>query len=46
MGALKRLPVIGEDLLEDTPVPRGYCHHAVAPSEGDTLVTVQRLYHG
>src|SRR5713101_9072596 len=46
MGVLKRLPVIGKDLLEDTPVPRGCCNHRVAPSGGDTIVTVQRLYHG
>src|SRR5216683_5358461 len=45
MGVLKRLPVIGKDLLEDTPVPRGCCNHRVAPSGGDTIVTVQRLYH-
>ena len=46
MGALKRLPVVGKDLLEDAPVPRGYCNHPVAPSGGDTIVTVQRFYHG
>src|SRR5713101_6515418 len=45
MGVLKRVPVIGKDLLEDTPVPRGCCNHRVAPSGGDTIVTVQRLYH-
>src|SRR5713101_620006 len=45
MGALKRVPVIGKDLLEDTPVPRGLCHHRVAPSWGDDLLTVKRLYH-
>jgi hypothetical protein len=46
MGVLKRVPVIGEDLLEDIPVPRGLGHHGVAPSEGDTMVAVKRLYHG
>src|SRR6266568_1377669 len=46
MGVLKRVPVIGKDLLEDTPVPRGCCNHRVVPSGGDTIVTVQRLYHG
>src|SRR6266487_564800 len=46
MGVLKRLPMIGKDLLEDTPVPRGFGHHRVAPSEGDMIVTVKRLYHG
>src|SRR5262245_1514837 len=46
MGVLKRLPVIGKDLLEDTPIPRGFGHHRVAPSEGDRIVTVKRLYHG
>ena len=34
MGMLKRLPVIGKDLLEDTPVPRGCCQHPRPPSEG------------
>ena len=42
---LKRLPVLGKDLLENTPVPRRGCTHQLAPSWGDTLVTVQRLYH-
>jgi hypothetical protein len=46
MGVLKRLPVIGKDLLEDTPVPRRGCHHRVAPSEGNKIVVMQRLYHG
>src|SRR5215471_13615268 len=46
MGVLKRLPVIGKDLLEDTPIPRGFGHYRVAPSEGDMIVTVKRLYHG
>src|SRR5262245_54964740 len=46
MGVLKRAPVIGKDLLEDIPVPRGLGHHGVAPSEGDTIVAVKRLYHG
>ena len=39
MGALKRVPVIGKDLLEDTPVPRGLCHHRVAPSWGDKAIS-------
>src|SRR5437764_1287149 len=46
MGVLKRLPVVGKDLFEDAPVPRGYCNHPVAPSGGDTIVTMKRLYHG
>src|SRR5206468_280367 len=45
MGMLKRLPVIGKDLLEDAPVQRRGCTHRLALSWGDTLVTVQRLYH-
>src|SRR4030095_13143195 len=45
MGVLKRLPVIGEDLLEDTPVPRRLDQHWIAPSEGDRMVAVKRLYH-
>ena len=43
MSMLKRLPVVSKDLLEDVPVPRGCCHHRVAPSGGDRIVTVQRL---
>src|SRR5882672_661318 len=39
------VPVVGKDLLEDVPVPRGCCHHRVAPSGGDRIVTMQRLYH-
>ena len=46
MSVLKRAPVIGKDLLEDIPVPRGLGHHGVAPSAGDTMVAVKRLYHG
>src|SRR6266446_9450532 len=46
MGVLKRLPVIGKDLLEDTPVSRGFGHHRVAPSWGDMIGTVKRLCHG
>jgi hypothetical protein len=45
MDVLKRLPVIGEDLLEDIPVPRRLDQHRVAPSEGDQMVAVKRLYH-
>src|SRR2546423_14470388 len=45
MSTLKRVPVIGKDLLEDTPVPRGCRNHRIAPSWGETIVTVQRLYH-
>jgi hypothetical protein len=42
---LKRLPVVSKDLLEDIPVPRGGCHHRIAPSGGDQIVTMERLYH-
>src|SRR5437867_10325661 len=45
MGVLKRIPVIGKDLFEDVPVPRGCCKHQGAPSEGVGIVAVQRLYH-
>src|SRR5215831_576825 len=38
MGVGKRGPVIGKDLLEDTPVPRGVGHHRVTPSGGDEAV--------
>ena len=43
MGVGESVPVVGKDLLEDVPVPRGCCHHRVAPSGGDRIVTVQRL---
>ena len=43
MGVGESIPVVGKDLLEDVPVPRGCCHHRVAPSGGDRIVTVQRL---
>src|SRR6516165_5459050 len=47
MGVLKRLPVIGKDLLKDTPVPGGCCKHPRPPSEGgwngDGAVVVARL---
>src|SRR5689334_25382846 len=46
MGVLKRLPVIGKDLLKDTPVPGGCCKHPRPPSEGRWIVTVPWLYHG
>src|SRR5437868_156051 len=45
MSVLERVPVIGKDLLEDTPVPKGLCHHWVAPSWGIGIVTVKRFYH-
>jgi hypothetical protein len=45
LGVLKLVPVIGEDLLEDAPVPRGLCHHRVAPSWGVGMFAVQRFYH-
>src|SRR5215470_15026836 len=45
MGVGKRVPVIGKELLEDTPVPRGLYQHRLAPSWGHQLVAVKRLYH-
>src|SRR3989440_6142787 len=45
MSMLKRLPVVSKDLLEDIPVPRGGCHHRIAPSRGDQIVAMERLYH-
>src|SRR5437016_12767800 len=45
MGLLKRLPVVSKDLLEDIPVPRGGCHHRIAPSGGDQSVAMERLEH-
>jgi hypothetical protein len=47
MGVLKRLPMIGKDLLEDTPVPRECCQHRIAPSggrdDGDGAAVVPHL---
>ena len=45
MGVGKRVPVLGTDLLEDTPVPRGVGHHRVTPRGGDERLVMQRLYH-
>src|SRR5216683_7763377 len=45
MGVCEPVPVLSKDLLEDIPVPRGLWHHRGAPSWGDDLLTVQRLYH-
>jgi len=45
MGLLKWLPVVRKDLLEDIPIPRGGCHHRIAPSGGDQIVAMKRLYH-
>jgi hypothetical protein len=43
---LKHLPVIGKDLLKDTPVPCGCCQHLRPPSDGVRIVTVPWVYHG
>src|SRR6266581_5092471 len=45
MGVGESVPVVGKDLLEDVPVPRGGCHHRVAPSGGEQIVAMERLYH-
>src|SRR5262249_9418428 len=45
MGVGKRVPVLGKDPLEDTPVPRGLYQHRLAPSWGHQLVAVKRVYH-
>src|SRR5262252_6879965 len=47
MGVGKRVPVLGKDLLEDTPVPRGVGHHRVPPRGGDEAVVsrVRRFVH-
>ena len=44
-STLQRVPVLGNDLREDTPVPRGCRNHRMAPRWGDTIVMVQRLSH-
>jgi hypothetical protein len=44
-GVSTRGPVLGKALLADAPVPRGWWHHRIAPSWGDDLLTVPRLYH-
>src|SRR5215212_4763638 len=46
MGVLKRLPVIGKDLLKDTPVPRRCCKHPRPPSEEVGIGVESWLYHG
>src|SRR6266581_1935765 len=45
MGVGESVPVVGKDLLEDVPVPRGCCHHRVAPRGGERIVTMPRLSH-
>src|SRR5215213_4136183 len=45
MGVLKRGPVIGADLFEGAPVPRGLCQHRVVPSWGVGMLAVQRFSH-
>src|SRR5205807_3238377 len=44
MGVCEPVPVLGKDLLEDVPVPRGCCKHEGAPSESGQFAG-QRLYH-
>ena len=46
MGLLERLPVIGTDVLKDTPGPCGCCQPLRPPSAGGRIVTVPWLYHG
>jgi hypothetical protein len=45
MGLWKRLPMVSNDRLEVMPVPRGGCHHRIAPRGGDQMVARERLYH-
>src|SRR5678815_249356 len=45
MGVLKRLPLIGKDLLKDAPVPGGCCQHPRPPSEEVKMVVGPWLYH-
>jgi hypothetical protein len=45
MGTLKRLPVLRQDLLEDTPGPRGWGRHRVAPRAGVGKVAVPWFSH-
>src|SRR5207249_12335152 len=44
IGVGKRVPMIGKDLLEDTPVPRALYQQRLAPSWGHQLVAVKRSY--
>jgi hypothetical protein len=46
MGACKPVPVLGKDLLEDLPVPRGCCKHQGTPRWGVRMFGVQRFYRG
>src|SRR5712691_7295137 len=45
MGMGTLVPVIGKDPLEDVPIPRGFCHHQVAPSWGVGMVAVEQSSH-
>src|SRR5207247_689961 len=45
IDAFEPVPMLGKDLLEDVPVPRGCYKHQGAPSWGVEMMVVQRLYH-
>jgi hypothetical protein len=45
IDAFKPVPVLDKDLLEDVPVPRGFCNHQGAPSWGVRMCAVQLFYH-
>ena len=46
MGLLERLPVLGKDLLKDTPRPGGCWQHRRPPREEVEVVVLPWLYHG
>jgi hypothetical protein len=45
MGVGDPVPVLGKDLFENVPVPRGCCKHEGAPRGGEKMVTVKRFSH-
>src|SRR5215218_9060771 len=45
MGVGEPVPVLGKDLFENVPVPRGCCKHEGAPSGGEKIDPVKRFYH-
>src|SRR5215813_6060893 len=46
MGLLERLPVLGKNLLKNTPRPGGCEQHRRPPSQEVAVVVIPWLYHG
>jgi hypothetical protein len=45
LGWCTPVPVLNKNLLEDVPVPRGFCDHRGAPSWSVGIVAVTLFYH-